>query len=138
MKFFFIIIPALFLVSCAGDARRAATTASLAGIGAGVGKSYDDDGGNTGTVLGAVAGFTAGELLGAADKKEEAAILQTGYDKGRSDAVKQTYWMKKRLHRPDEVGDGLERKYYEIPVPGHVARDGAIIDPHTRVIEIVE
>jgi len=127
----------LLLLSCAGDARRSATTAGLTGAGAALGNSLDD-GGTAGSVIGAAAGYAGGELLAVGDKNEDKTIYNTGYDKGRSDAIKQTYWMKKRLHRPDEMGEGLERKYYEIPVPGHVARDGAIIDPHTRVIEIVE
>ena len=70
------MIASLCLASCAGDARRATTTAGFTAAGAGIGHSLDD--GAAGPVIGAAAGYVGGELLATFDKKEDKAIFKTG------------------------------------------------------------
>jgi len=118
----------------------AATNAALGGAGAYLGHELSD-GEPIGSLLGAVAGVTSGALLNhhRAEAKEEAHA--SGYALGRSDEVKRLYWVRKNLHRLAE-GDGLAESpipsYYEMPVPRHVASDGTVIEPHTKVIEVLE
>ena len=52
--------------------------------------------------------------------------------------VKRLYWITKRLHEGEDYGGGLNRGYYELPVPEHVTRDGVIVEAHTQVVEVIE
>jgi len=60
----------------------------------------------------------------------------TGYEKGRSDAVKQQYWMQVHLQQqrtPPSENVGL----YAIPIPEQTI-DGVILNPTTKYLRIEE
>ncbi len=92
---------------------------------------------NTGLITGVVAGGLAGAISDGMAKNEVRQKYLDGYNKGRSDAIKELYWVKRDAERPS--GDsGMQRRYYEVPVPEHVTTDGVLVEPRKVVIEVVE
>jgi len=92
---------------------------------------------NSGLITGAVAGYAAGAISDSFAKKEIRERYLDGYNKGRSDAIKELYWVKRDAERPSE-DSSIQRRYYEVPVPEHVTTDGVLVEPKKVVIEVVE
>lgn len=92
---------------------------------------------HSGLITGAAAGFAAGAITDAFAKNEVRQKYIEGYNKGRSDAIKELYWVKRDAERPPEESL-VQRRYYEVPVPEHITTDGVLVAPHKRVIEVVE
>lgn len=106
----------------------------------GSGSNSDDEGfleENSGLITGAVAGYAAGAISDGMSKNEVRQKYLDGYNKGRSDAIKELYWLKRDAERPSGQAD-LQRRYYEVPVPEHVTTDGVLIEPRKTFIEVVE
>jgi uncharacterized membrane protein YeaQ/YmgE (transglycosylase-associated protein family) len=97
--------------------------------------SFLDD--NSGLITGAVAGYAAGAISDGFAKNEVRQKYLDGYNKGRSDAIKELYWVKRDAERPSE-DSAVQRRYYEVPVPEHVTTDGVLVEPKKVVIEVVE
>ena len=58
----------------------------------------------------------------------------TGYEKGRSDAVRQQYWI--QVHQQQQQGTLPENvSLYAIPIPEQNI-DGAILNPTTKYLRI--
>ena len=93
---------------------------------------------NSGLITGAVAGYAAGAISDGISKNEIRQKYLDGYNKGRSDAIKELYWVKRDAERPNGGETALQRRYYEIPVPEHVTTDGVLVEPRKAVIEVVE
>ena len=92
---------------------------------------------NAGLITGAAAGYAAGVITDGMAKNEVRQKYLDGYNKGRSDAIKELYWVKRDAERT--AGDGsVQRRYYEVPVPEHVTTDGVLVEPRNVVIEVVE
>ena len=106
------------------------------------GNSNNNDGSfledNSGLITGAVAGYAAGAISDGISKNEIRQKYLDGYNKGRSDAIKELYWVKRDAERPTGGSESLQRRYYEIPVPEHVTTDGVLVEPRKAVIEVVE
>lgn len=109
------------------------TTTTTSG-GSGGNSAFDD---NKGLITGAVAGYAAGSLTEMFAKDEARQKYLDGYNKGRSDAIKELYWVKRDAERPS-AEQTVQRRYYEVPVPEHITTDGVLVAPHKRVIEVVE
>lgn len=92
---------------------------------------------NSGLITGAVAGYAAGAISDGMAKNEIRQKYLDGYNKGRSDAIKELYWVKRDAERPSE-DSSIQRRYYEVPVPEHVTTDGVLVEPRNVVIEVVE
>jgi gas vesicle protein len=100
----------------------------------------DDEGfleDNAGLITGVVAGGAVGMIGDSMAQKEVRQKYLDGYNKGRSDAIKDLYWLKRDAERPGGGAD-LQRRYYEVPVPEHVTTDGVLVEPRKVVIEVVE
>ncbi|MHB1082122.1 MAG: hypothetical protein ACYC67_22215 [Prosthecobacter sp.] len=108
------------------------TTTSSSSGGSGGGLSS-----HAGLISGAVAGYAAGAISDSMAQNEVKQKYLDGYNKGRSDAIKDLYWLKRDAERPSS-GDGVQRRYYEVPVPEHVTTDGVLVEPRKVVIEVVE
>ncbi|MFZ2282120.1 MAG: hypothetical protein WAW39_30270 [Prosthecobacter sp.] len=108
------------------------TTTSSSSGGSGGGLSS-----HAGLISGAVAGYAAGAISDSMAQNEVRQKYLDGYNKGRSDAIKDLYWLKRDAERPSS-GDGVQRRYYEVPVPEHVTTDGVLVEPRKVVIEVVE
>jgi hypothetical protein len=66
--------------------------------------------------------------------KAEQNAYTTGYEKGRSDAVKQQYWI--QVHQQQEQKTLLENvSLYAIPIPEQNI-DGVILNPTTKYLRI--
>lgn len=92
---------------------------------------------NAGLITGGVAGYAAGSIADSMSKNEVREKYLDGYNKGRSDAIKELYWVKRDAQRP--AGDGsVQRRYYEVPVPEHITTDGVLVEPKKVFIEVVE
>ena len=85
---------------------------------------------------GAVGGVVLGEGLHYANSKQNDQSYQTGYDKGRSDAVKQQYWLYVSMQQ-DKAGDEGRIRLYQVHLPEQVI-DGVIFKPTTQNLRIEE
>ena len=117
--------------SCAGSNDILSNTLSAAG-GAIIGNQLSD--GNDGwTAAGAAAGILLNEGVQHSNKKKTKQIYKIGYDKGRSDAVKQQYWMMVKAQSQDV--STTDFTFYNIPVPTHEA-EGASLLPSLQTLRI--
>ncbi|MBU6410097.1 MAG: hypothetical protein KGR98_06900 [Verrucomicrobia bacterium] len=123
-----LIIPIL-LCGCA--ATRPLSDAAFGAGGGALAAQFSN--GNPGiTAAGAAGGVLASEGLHYAAGREKKAAYQNGYDKGRSDAVKQQYWL--MVSRQKGVNQSGVRYYY-IQVPEQIV-DGVILEPTTEYIPV--
>jgi len=119
------------------------SSSSSSGSGSGSGSSSSNNNNdsfldeNSGLITGAVAGYAAGAISDSFAKNEVRQKYLDGYNKGRSDAIKELYWVKRDAERPSE-DSAVQRRYYEVPVPEHVTTDGVLVEPKKVVIEVVE
>lgn len=131
-----VIVGALLLGGCAGTTRIVTDTAT-GGLGAFVGNKIGH-GSPVGSVIGAGAGVLLGEAFTYANDVKAKTAYGEGFEKGRSDAVKQQYWLMVNQQRP---GEGFEPggniSLYDIPLP-ESRTDGVIQKPLTRVLAIEE
>lgn len=87
------------------------------------------------TAAGAAGGVLLSEGAHYLARKETAKAYASGYDKGRSDAVKQQYWLQVRLQK-DAAGSGQVR-LYPVRLPEQTV-DGVRIQPTVRNLRIEE
>ena len=119
------------LASCANSNRLLTNTLSGAG---GALLAHELSDGNAGwTAAGAAAGVLTNEGIQHFNDKKTKKAYDTGYDKGRSDAVKQQYWLMVNAHsQEDSLADFT---FYNIPVPAHEAA-GASLLPSIQTLRI--
>ena len=83
---------------------------------------------------GAAGGILLSEGLHYAARTQSEKSFVSGYDQGRSDAVKQQYWLQvARQQQPDHEHVRL----YEVHLPEQVI-DGAIFQPTTQFLRIAQ
>jgi hypothetical protein len=87
-------------------------------------------------VGGAAGGVLLGEGLHYANGKLNEQSYQTGYDKGRSDAVRQQYWLYVGMQHARSGDEGRVR-LYQVQLPEQVI-DGVIFKPTTQNLRIEE
>ncbi|MGH7973356.1 MAG: hypothetical protein ACREIC_31945 [Limisphaerales bacterium] len=83
---------------------------------------------------GAAGGVLLGEGIHYANGKLNNRSYQTGYDKGRSDAVKQQYWLYVSMQQ-GRAGDEGRVRLYEVHLPEQTI-DGVIFKPSTQFLRI--
>jgi hypothetical protein len=112
---------------------RTATDVGLGAGGAAIGGVLSK--GNPVAIAGGAAGgVLLGEGLHFANSKQNDKSYQTGYDKGRSDAVKQQYWLYVSMQQAKAGNDGRVR-LYEVHLPEQTI-DGVIFKPTTQFLRI--
>jgi hypothetical protein len=131
MKFLYLIIP-LFLMGCA--AARPVTDLAAAGGGAYLANDLSH-GNPLITAAGAAGGVAVSEGAFYLSKKQSDKASVTGYEKGRSDAVKQQYWIQVNQQRTAPQQDDV--RLYAIPVPEQTI-DGVILNPTVKYLRIEE
>ena len=126
-----IILTPLLLTGC--TAVRPVTDMA-AGAGAGA-LASDLSHGNVGiTAAGAAGGVLLSEGGFYLAGKAEQSAYTNGYEKGRSDAVKQQYWiLVNQQHQRNSPLDNVS--LYSIPVPEQTI-DGVILNPTTKYLRI--
>lgn len=87
------------------------------------------------TAAGAAGGVLLSEGAHYLARKESSKAYASGYDKGRSDAVKQQYWLyvrqQRERQRPGQV------RLYPVELPEQRI-DGAVFQPTTKYLRIEE
>ena len=136
MKKILIILPlacaASLFTGCAA-VTRTATDVGLGAGGAAIGAALTHN--NPYAIVGGAAGGALlGEGLHDANSKLDSQSYQTGYDQGRSDAVKQQYWLFVALQQA-KTGDAGRVRLYQVHLPEQVI-DGVIFKPTTQNLRI--
>jgi hypothetical protein len=88
------------------------------------------------TVAGAAGGVLLSEGLHYAAKTQVEKAYTNGYDKGKSDAVKQQYWLYVFLQQQQRNGAGAVR-LYPVQLPEQRI-DGVTFQPSTKYLRIEE
>jgi hypothetical protein len=114
---------------------RTVTDVGLGAGGAAIGGVLTK-GNPVGIAGGAAGGVLLGEGLHYANGKLNDQSYQTGYDKGRSDAVKQQYWLYVSMQQ-NKAGDSDRVRLYQVHLPEQVI-DGVIFQPTTQWLRIEE
>jgi hypothetical protein len=131
--------PILYLISiallCAGCAGTRPVSAVALGAGGAALANELSDGDPLITAAGAAGGVIVSEGLHYAARKQSEKAYITGYEKGRSDAVKQQYWIMVRQQRTQANDPSI--RFYEIPLPEQTI-DGVIFQPTTKYLRIEE
>ena len=87
------------------------------------------------TAAGAAGGVVVSETLHYAAKKQADKAYAAGYDKGKSDAVKQQYWLYVSMQRQrNQVGSV---RLYPVQLPEQRI-DGVTFQPSTKLLRIEE
>src|SRR5437762_6774899 len=87
------------------------------------------------TAAGAAGGVVVSETLHYAAKKQADKANSTGYDKGKSDAVKQQYWLYASMQKQrNQVGSV---RLYPVQLPEQRI-DGVTFEPSTKLLRIEE
>ena len=87
------------------------------------------------TAAGAAGGVILSEGLHYASKKQAEKAYATGYDKGKSDAVKQQYWLYVSMQRQRNQVSNV--RLYPVQLPEQRI-DGVTFQPSTKYLRIEE
>ncbi len=90
-KYSVSILAATFLLTGCADVFRPVTDVGL-GIGGGFLANTLSHGDPAMTAIGAVGGVAAGEAINALNSNAKKSAFSNGYEQGRADGVKSTYW----------------------------------------------
>src|SRR5206468_10611538 len=93
------------------------------------------DGNLAATAAGAAGGVILSEGLHYAASKQAEKAYRNGYDKGRSDAVKQQYWLYVDMQKPRNGADHV--RLYEVQLPEQRI-DGVLFKSTTKHLRIEE
>lgn len=114
------------------SASRPLGALALGGGGAALAGSLSD-GDPALTAAGAAGGILLSEGAHYLARRESAKAYEAGYDKGRSDAAKEQYWLRVQLQRDQDPGVRL----YPIALPERV-ENGVILAPSTQLLRLPE
>lgn len=132
-KIFILLSIGIFFTGCAAT-RPVIDMGAAAGGGALASELSNGD--PAITAAGAAGGVLLSEGLQYASAQHAKKAELAGYEKGRSDAVKQQYWI--LVNQQKEKGEEEKNvRYYEVPVPEQKV-DGVILNPTTKYLRIEE
>ncbi|MFO1511523.1 MAG: hypothetical protein U1F83_01185 [Verrucomicrobiota bacterium] len=87
------------------------------------------------TAAGAAGGVIVSETLHYAAKKQSEKAYATGYDKGKSDALKQQYWLYVSMQKQRNQVSNV--RLYPVQLPEQRI-DGVTFQPSTKLLRIEE
>jgi hypothetical protein len=125
----------MLLAGCAGTTRLVTDTVA-AGVGAFTANKLSN-GNPFITAAGGAGGVLLGETLNYANDNNAKKAYATGFDKGRSDAVKAQYWVMVNQQKAAQGHEFESISLYDIPVPEQQI-DGVILKPTTKTLRIEE
>jgi hypothetical protein len=135
MKTIIYLLFPIPLLMCGCAATRPVSDVAM-GAGGGALADYLSNSNPGITAAGAAGGVVVSEGLHYAAKTEADKAYVNGYEKGRSDAVKQQYWILVNQQRTSpNQSDGI--RYYEIQIPEQTI-DGVTLEATTKYIRIGE
>ena len=129
----------ILLALVAGLIAGCSATRPISDVALGAGGAYLghelSDGDPLITAAGAAGGVIVSETLHYAAKKQAEKAYATGYDKGKSDAVKQQYWLYVAMQqRRNQVANV---RLYPVQLPEQRI-DGVTFQPSTKLLRIEE
>ena len=129
----------LFAALVVGLFSGCAVTRPIADVAAGAGGAYLgnklSNGDPLATAAGAAGGVVVSETLHYAAKTQSDKAFAAGYDKGKSDAVKQQYWLYVDAQKQrNQVGSV---RLYPVQLPEQRI-DGVTFQPSTKLLRIEE
>ena len=137
MKTIPVLLTATMLLAGCAEMTRVVTDTAAAGVGAFAANKLSK-GNPLITAAGGAAGVLLGETLNYVNDNNAKKAYATGFDKGRSDAVKQQYWVMINQQKAAEGHEFDEPiSLYDIPVPEQQI-DGVILKPTTKTLRIEE
>ncbi|MCI0745728.1 MAG: hypothetical protein L0Y58_10015 [Verrucomicrobia subdivision 3 bacterium] len=129
----------LLLTLVGGLFAGCAATRPISDVALGAGGAYLghelSDGDPLITAAGAAGGVIVSETLHYAAKKQAEKAYATGYDKGKSDAVKQQYWLYVSMQR--QRNQVANVRLYPVQLPEQRI-DGVTFQPSTKLLRIEE
>ena len=129
----------LLLTLVAAQFAGCAATRPISDVALGAGGAYLghelSDGNPLITAAGAAGGVIVSEGLHYAARKQSEKAYATGYDKGKSDAVKQQYWLYVSLQRQRNHVSNV--RLYPVQLPEQRI-DGVTFQPSTKLLRIEE
>jgi hypothetical protein len=131
-KLLLLTLVASLFAGCA--ATRPISDVALGAGGAYLGHELSD-GDPLMTAAGAAGGVIVSETLHYAAKKQSEKAYATGYDKGKSDAVKQQYWLYVSMQRQRNQVSNV--RLYPVQLPEQRI-DGVTFQPSTKLLRIEE
>jgi hypothetical protein len=87
------------------------------------------------TAAGAAGGVVVSETLHYTAKKQAEKAYATGYDKGKSDAVKEQYWLYVSMQKQRNQVSSV--RFYPVQLPEEQI-DGVTFQPSTKLLRIEE
>lgn len=129
----------LLLVLVAGLFAGCAATRPISDVAFGAGGAYLghelSNGDPLATAAGAAGGVIVSETLHYAARKQAEKAYATGYEKGKSDAVKQQYWLYISMQR--QRNQAANVRLYPVQLPEQRI-DGVTFQPSTKLLRIEE
>jgi hypothetical protein len=129
----------LVLTVVAGLFAGCAATRPVSDVAFGAGGAYLghelSDGDPLATAAGAAGGVIVSETLHYVAKKQAEKAYATGYDKGKSDAVKQQYWLYVSMQK--QRNQVANVRLYPVQLPEQRI-DGVTFQPSTKLLRIEE
>ena len=129
----------LLITLVAGLFAGCAATRPISDVALGAGGAYLghelSDGNPLITAAGAAGGVIVSEGLHYAARKQSEKAYAAGYDKGKSDAVKQQYWLYVSLQR--QRNQVANVRLYPVQLPEQRI-DGVMFQPSTKLLRIEE
>jgi hypothetical protein len=136
MKTLRLILILATIALFAGCATERPISDMAAGAGGGALAADLSNGNPAITAAGAAGGVLVSEGVHYAAKKQADKASATAYEKGRSDAVKQQYWIMVNQQKSKAEPENNVR-LYEIPMPEQKI-DGVTLEPTTKYLRIEE
>ncbi len=146
LSFTFLAFAIIGILACGCSSSQIAKTqvsellSPALGLGGALAGGYAAKDEDTGTQL-AVTGASAagmsllGQFIESGFKDEKAKEYRAGYDLGRSNSVKELYWLYQKMHQAEE-GELQRTRVFELPVQH--PEDGVKYLPDTLKISITE
>jgi hypothetical protein len=129
----------LSLVLAAGLFAGCAATRPISDVAFGAGGAYlgheISNGDPLVTAAGAAGGVVVSEALHYGAKKQADKAFATGYEKGKSDAVKQQYWLYVSMQKQRNQAGSV--RIYPVQLPEQRI-DGVTFQPSTKILRIEE
>ncbi len=129
----------ILLALVAGLFSGCSATRPISDVALGAGGAYLghelSDGDPVITAAGAAGGVIVSETLHYAAKKQSEKAYATGYDKGKSDAVKQQYWLYVSMQKQRNQVSNV--RLYPVQLPEQRI-DGVTFQPSTKLLRIEE
>lgn len=136
MKIISMLLPVLAVSLLTGCAATRTISDVAMGAGGAALANEMSDGDPVAIAGGAAAGVLVSEGLHYAAKSQAEKAYNSGYNKGRSDAVKQQYWL--YVSMQEQVNARNRRiRLYPVQLPEQII-DGVIFQPSTQFLRIEE